>query len=376
VTTFITKLEATGSGATLAVKDLIDVVGVMTTGGSKAIAKTASPAIADAACLAGARAAGVRIVGKTNLHELAFGTTGINESYGTPHNPFDPTLIPGGSSSGSAVAVAIGDAELAFGSDTGGSIRIPAALCGVTGMKTTFGRIPLGGVLPLAPSLDTVGPMARDISGVVRAMALLEPGFAPLDEPALTIGRLRLPETTAEPEIEVAIDEALAAAHLMVTDIELDEWTAVSAHAVNLLLAEAAAVNRPILEDPDRRALLGSQVAARLAAASAITRDQVAAARAVQTTWAARLGTLFAHVDLLALPSVPWFPVAIEDATSRAWNAFTLPFNLAGVPALSQPVRGGWIPPSLQLVGPLGSEELLVATGAVIEAVAGSTWRG
>src|SRR5580693_2484506 len=192
MTTFITRFDQGGAGLRLAVKDLIDMEGVPTTAGSRAVADRAKPALADAACLAGARAADVVIVGKTNLNELAYGASGLNEHYGTPVNPLDPALLPGGSSSGSAVAVADGDADLAYGTDTGGSIRVPAAYCGITGLKTTHGRVPAGGVWPLAPSLDSVGPMARDVAGLVAGMALLEPGFAPAAGPAAALGRLRL----------------------------------------------------------------------------------------------------------------------------------------------------------------------------------------
>jgi amidase len=374
VSTFITVLHPEEDGPTIAVKDLIDVAGVITTAGSKAVAEVAEPAAVDAECLEGVRAGRARIVGKTNLHELGFGTTGVNDGYGTPFNPFDPTLIPGGSSSGSAVAVAFGDAELALGTDTGGSIRIPAALCGVTGLKTTFGRIPKGGVYPLAPSLDSIGPIARNVEGIVRTMALLEPGFSPADSAAKTVGRIRLPHVETDPEIDIAIDEALAKARFMVTDIVIEEWSDVYAHALDLLLFEAAEVNRAIIDDPRRLALVGKAVATRLAAATSITADQVAVARSVRSAWSSRLKAIFSGVDLVALPSVPWFPTAIEDANARTWNILTLPFNFAGVPALSQPVHGGWIPPSLQLVGPLGAEESLVATASVIEAAAGLTW--
>src|SRR3954447_6464882 len=178
MSTFITKLETTGDGPRLAVKDIIDVEGVPTTGGSRRLERKAKPAPADAPCLAGARAAGARIVGKANLHELATMPIGTNPWFGSPVNPLDPALIPGGSSSGSAVAVANDDADVALGSDTGGSVRIPSACCGTVGLKTTYGRVSLDGVWPLAPSLDTIGPMARDISGVVLGMQLLEPGFA------------------------------------------------------------------------------------------------------------------------------------------------------------------------------------------------------
>src|SRR5580658_8479506 len=155
-------MPGAGGGIRLAVKDLIDVAGVPTTAGSQALAATAAAAERDAQCLAGARGAGARIVGKANLDELAFGASGVNAYFGTPVNPLDPGRVPGGSSSGSAVAIADGEADIAYGSDTGGSVRIPAAFCGRTGLKTTHGRISLEGVWPLAPSLDTVGPMARD----------------------------------------------------------------------------------------------------------------------------------------------------------------------------------------------------------------------
>src|SRR3984957_20029938 len=165
MTTFITRYATSGAGVRLAVKDLIDMAGEPTTAGCRAVAERAVPAVRDAACLAGAREAGARIVGRTNLHELALGVTGVNLWSGTPVNPLDPTRVPGGSSSGSAVAVASGEADIAYGADTGGSVRIPAACCGIVGLKTTWGRIPLTGVRPLAPSLDTVGPMAADIAG-------------------------------------------------------------------------------------------------------------------------------------------------------------------------------------------------------------------
>ena len=153
MTTFITRYETSGPGVRLAVKDLIDMAGEPTTAGCRAVAERAVPADRDAVCLAGAREAGARIVGRTNLHELALGVTGVNEWYGTPVNPLDPSRVPGGSSSGSAVAVATDEADVAYGSDTGGSIRIPAACCGVAGLKTTWGRIPLAGCVAAGAQL-------------------------------------------------------------------------------------------------------------------------------------------------------------------------------------------------------------------------------
>ncbi|MBO0692517.1 MAG: amidase, partial [Acidimicrobiaceae bacterium] len=194
--TFAQPVDPQRRGLRVAIKDLIDLAGLPTTAGSAAVTATAKPATADAACLAGIRAAEARgevvIVGKTGLHELAFGVTGINSWFGTPINPLDPARIPGGSSSGSAVAVATGEADVALGSDTGGSVRIPASCCGVAGLKTTFGRIPVAGVWPLAPSLDTVGPLARDVAGLRAGMALLDPAFGdPPAEQSPAVGRLR-----------------------------------------------------------------------------------------------------------------------------------------------------------------------------------------
>src|SRR6201987_365711 len=190
MTTFITRYETAGPGVRLAVKDLIDMEGEPTTAGCRAVARRARPAAGGAACLAGARAAGARIVGRTNLHELALGVTGVNPWFGTPVNPLDPGLVPGGSSSGSAVAVATGEADVAYGSDTGGSVRIPSACCGTAGLKTTWGGLPLAGVWPLAPSFDTVGPMARDVAGLVLGLELLEPGFRVRELSDLAVGRL------------------------------------------------------------------------------------------------------------------------------------------------------------------------------------------
>ncbi len=162
----------------LAVKDLIDMKGVVTTAGSEFLAKHSSPAKRDATCLEIARQRGVQFVGKTNLSELAVAVSGMNAYYGNPRNPLRDSLIPGGSSSGSAVAVANEEADVAFGTDSAGSIRIPAADCGVVGLKTTFGLVPLKGVYPIAPTqLDTVGPMAKDIARTVLGMDLLESGF-------------------------------------------------------------------------------------------------------------------------------------------------------------------------------------------------------
>ena len=376
MSTFITELSSEGGGPRLAVKDLIDVVGVPTTAGSAAIARDAKPAAADASCLSGARVAGARIVGKANLHELAFGTSGVNRWSGTPVNPLDALLIPGGSSSGSAVAVGSGEADLAFGSDTGGSIRVPAAFCGVTGLKTSLGRVPLGGVRPLAPSFDTVGPMARDVAGTVAAMTLLEPGFAPSRSAARIVGRVRPLDVAVDPVIDAAVDRALSEAGLEVRDVVLEEWSSAYSAGLDILLPEAAEVCHELLEDPERRMLIGPAIVTRLESGRAVPLDRVNAARAFAPAWQAMLERTFEEVEMLALPSVAIFPPPIEEEAAHVYNALTLPVNLAGLPALSLPVRtDARLPASLQLVGRLGAEELLLATGAIVEAAAGSPIR-
>jgi amidase len=370
--TFITRLSPAGTGIRLAVKDLIDVAGVPTTAGCQAVAATAAPAERDAPCMAGARAAGVAIVGKANLHELAFGASGVNEYFGTPVNPLDHDRVPGGSSSGSAVAVAASEADIAYGSDTGGSIRIPSAFCGITGLKTTHGRVSLEGVWPLAPSLDTVGPMARDVSGVAAGMALLEPGFIVDAEAATRIGRIRPAGIDVDPVIDAAVDAALALSGIKVTETDLGGWLAAREACSVILDAEAAESNRMLLGDETLRELLSADVHARLADGAASTPAELAAARSVRSTWPAAMTAALSSVDLLALPVIPFFPPLLAEAAGRHYTTFTNPVNMAGFPALALPVpSAAHLPASLQLIGRPGSEALLLATGAVIESAAG-----
>jgi amidase len=371
MSTWIFRETAPGTGLRVAVKDLIDVAGVPTTAGSLAVADHAGPAEADAACLAGLRAAIARgeacLAGKVNLHELAYGISGINPAFGTPVNPLDPALVPGGSSSGSAVAVATGEADVAYGSDTGGSIRIPAACCGVAGLKTTWGRIPLAGVWPLAPSLDTVGPLARDVAGLAAGMALLEPGFTVTAGPPETVGRVAM---EADPAIGEAVDAALAATGWQVSQVTLNGLGAAWTAAMVLLDIEAWQSDGALARSSPGR--IGPDVLARLRGASEVTPAQLAAARQQASRWRAELSRLWEQVDLLALPTLLGFPPTLDDAGGLARiRGLTSPVNLAGVPALALPVPArGHLPASVQLIGPAGSEERLLAAGAVLEQAA------
>jgi len=373
MTAFITRLDGTGAGPRLAVKDIIDVAGVPTTAGSLALARIAEPASRDAACLAGARQAGARIVGKANLHELAMLPIGTNPWFGTPVNPLDPALIPGGSSSGSAVAVATGEADVALGSDTGGSIRVPAACCGIAGLKTTHARVPLDGVWPLAPSMDTIGPMATAVAGLVTGMTLLEPGFTPKDTPARTIGRLR---TSARPEIEAAVDAALHAAELEVVDLDWADFETGTNCFTTIYFSELWDADHELAQlHPDG---IGPDIAACLAMAEAFRPGLADTMRQLEH-WRRSLFDLFDRVDLLALPTLPVFPPRLDELNEDSLVTISIEvtrhtslFNAAGLPCTAQPVpaAGSPIPASLQLVGPLGSEELLLPTAQTIEAAA------
>ncbi len=245
--TFISRLHPTGDGLRVAVKDAIDLADVPTTVGSRVVARQAHPAEADATCLAGFRAVRARFVGKTNLHELCFGGTGVNPWFGTPVNPIDPAYIPGGSSSGSAVAVANDEADVALGTDTAGSIRNPAACCGVVGLKTTWGRISLEGVWPLAPSLDTVGLLGQSVARVAQGMALLEPGFSGSSSVPTRIGRVR--GLDVDPLVDAAIDRALAQSGFTIVDVRLLGWQAASDMGIAMTFAEALAVNRALVDE-------------------------------------------------------------------------------------------------------------------------------
>ncbi len=369
MSTFITRLSG-GPGLRVAVKDLIDMEGLPTTAGCRAVERRARPASSDAACLAGLRraelAGEVRFVGRTNLNELAYGIDGINPWFGTPVNPLDPSLIPGGSSSGSAAAVGSGEADVGLGTDTGGSNRIPAACCGVAGLKTTWGRIPVDGVQPLAPSLDTVGVLARDVAGLARGMALLEAGFEPASagEVPDVVGRFRPP---ADPAIDAAIDTALHAAGLSPVDVRLPGWEEASWATLVLIGVEAWEQHGALLcDDP---AGFGAVTADRLFAGANRTADERARAAAVRAAWGPELGEVLSRVGVVALPTITGEVPTLDDAHLIHERRATYGANLAGVPAVALPIpRPGRPPASLQLVGAAGSEEQLLALAARIEA--------
>jgi aspartyl-tRNA(Asn)/glutamyl-tRNA(Gln) amidotransferase subunit A len=261
------------AGVPISVKDLFDVAGSVTTAGSKVLCD-AAPALEDAPAVARLRAAGAVIVGTTNMTDFAFGSLGINPHYGTPPNPFDRSSkrIPGGSSSGAAVSVCDDMAVIAIGSDAAGSIRAPAAYCGIAGFKSTARRIPLGGAIPLSTSLDSIGPLARTVAQCALADAVLageDP--APLQAFPLAGLRFALAKTVVLDDLEEAVAGAfsrtvtmLSKAGATITEIEMPEiaelWSLGLTHAFTV--AEGYAWHRKLLSD--KRELYDPIIAGRL----------------------------------------------------------------------------------------------------------------
>jgi amidase len=368
MTTWITRFDTPTDGRLrVAVKDAIDVAGTVTTAGCAAVRDRATPAAADAACLAGVRAAGAAIVGKTTLTELCVSPVGDNAEFGTPVNPLAPDRIPGGSSSGSAVAVASGEADLGIGTDTGGSVRIPAACCGIVALKTTRGLVPTAGVVPLAPTLDTVGPIARDVAGVVAGLRLLAPQWTVTPRRARAIGRLRV--DGVEPAVEAAVDGALDRAGVPVRDVTLPGWDAAHHAFDTIVIGELWQAHHDLLDVEG----VGEFVNSGIRAGRGVDAESLAAARTAGLAWRAELTALFRDVDVIALPTLVAEPPPLAGFTWFPLTRLTAPVNLAGVPALSMPVPspGFAVPVGLQLIGPAHGEDLLCATALALEAALG-----
>ncbi|WP_067796204.1 amidase [Actinomadura formosensis] len=368
MTTWIIQTDAPGDGPRLAVKDAMDVAGLPTTAGCEAIAEHARPAAVDAAVVASARAQGARIAGKANLNELCMAADGVNPWSGTPVNPLDPSRVPGGSSSGSAVAVATGEVDVALGTDTSGSIRIPAACCGIAGLKTTNGRVPLDGVYPLSPTLDVVGPMGRDVAAVVLGMGLIEPGFTPVPyEPSQPIARLRVPGV--DPAIDAAVDDALRrlAPLTDVTSAHYEE--AATANGV-IVSVEGWRQNGHLLGDP---AKLSGRIHRRLQQMKDVSEaGMLDWAIGVQEALRAELGALLGRHPAIALPVLTGVAPEPDEADESDLLLTTLTgqINVAGFPAFALPVPlpGSHLPASVQLIGPPGGEEELCGLAAALEA--------
>ena len=346
-----------GAGLKVGVKDSIDIAGYATQLGS-AVYADAPKATRHAVVVQAVLDAGCDIVGKTTMHELAYGVTGINGWSGTPVNPRYPDRVPGGSSSGSAVAVAANLVDFALGTDTGGSIRIPAASCGIVGLKTTYGRVSREGVHPRTSSLDCVGPFARELAMIERAMSLIDSSFI-VQRPPATI-RLGMVNVAAEPVIDAAVRQALDRAGIVPQRVTLPSFDAVFAAGLTIIGAENWAIYGPIAES----AKLGADVRTRLLGARAITPEALRAAEVCRQQFRAEVDALFQSVDALVLPTLPDVPLALAAAGDAAaairTTRFVRPFNVSGHPALTLPLQtSAGLPAGLQLVGPRGADAAL-----------------
>jgi aspartyl-tRNA(Asn)/glutamyl-tRNA(Gln) amidotransferase subunit A len=382
VNAFLTvRREAAGmTGIPLGVKDVFDTAGLRTTYGS-AIYRDHVPEQTAQAVLRLERA-GYVVVGKTNLHEFAYGITSENPHFGAVRNPLDLSRIAGGSSGGSAAALAAGMCDAALGTDTGGSIRIPAACCGVVGFKPTYGAVSTRGLFPLAPSFDHAGPMARTVPECAAAFTALTGRAAQetADLAGLRIGVLESFFQPCAPGIESAVRGVLAR---LPAAAPADDFPAPQAFdAAPMFLAEAAAVHRTTF--PSRAAEYGSDVADRLARGWQLAAVDYLACREALAVFRERALAAFGSWDLLASPTLSCVAPALGTRRIElAGQSFTIrdlltrntrPFNNLGWPVLALPCGKAedGLPASLSLIGRPGDDELVLAAGAALELASGA----
>jgi aspartyl-tRNA(Asn)/glutamyl-tRNA(Gln) amidotransferase subunit A len=370
-------------GVPVSVKDLILTTEAPTTAGSR-IHGAGLVADRDAAVVGRLRRAGAVLLGKTNLHEVALGVTTVNEHFGPARNPWDTTRIAGGSSGGSAVAVAAGLGPLSVGTDTRGSIRIPAACCGITGLKPTRGLVPLDGVLPLSPSLDHAGPMARsaaDCALMLSAMTRQGDRWrrALRRTPrGLRVGVSEYHLRDLDGAVSSAIERALAELEALgcrLREVRIPELDPGQAASVTISASEAIEIHDAHLrEHPDR---YGPLVRERLRGAYVWTALQYLQGQRVRDTVTAAFGRVFAEVDVLAGAVIPSTAPGIEEAqdaggVARLVDAFTRlnsPQNLAGVPALAMPCgfARDRLPVGMQLISARGRDDVVLGLGAALQ---------
>ncbi|WP_328702879.1 amidase [Arenibaculum pallidiluteum] len=372
------------AGIPVSVKDLFDVAGEVTTAGSR-ILRDAPPAERDAPAVARLRAAGAVILGRTNMTEFAFSGLGVNPHYGTPGNPFDRARIPGGSSSGAAVSVADGMAAAAIGSDTGGSVRIPSAFCGLIGFKPTQARVPRDGVLPLSWSLDAIGPLARSVACCALLDAVLSGEAPEVPEPAELAGlRLGVPRSYLLDGLDETVARAfqgalerLSKSGARVVEFalpQLDRIPALNAKG-GLVAPEALAWHRALLErgadqyDPRVRGRI-------LRGAEQTAAEYVEVARGRQALQAETDG-LTEGFDALLVPTVPVVPPRLDEVEAEAeytrLNLLILrnptAWNFLDRPAVSLPCASGGLPVGLMAVGRRGGDRRLLSVARALEPV-------
>lgn len=376
------------AGLTISLKDNIDTAGWRTTMGSAFFREHVPQA--DAPVVKRLRQAGAVIVGKANLHEFAFGGTTQNPHHGLARNPWNTDAIPGGSSGGSGSTVAAGMCDVSLGTDTGGSIRIPAALNGVAGLRPTHGRVPNTGCFPVSAAYDTIGPLARtvaDAAAVYEVIAGPDAGDASTEDRPVTSWtqtfsrgveglRVGVPEEWClrdlEPEVErlvrAAID-TLRGLGVLVRSVALPGAELAQTHLMPMVHADAAAVHAQRLRDAP--GTFGADVLARLQLGAGVTSRVYAEAMRFKEQWLRTLEHSFGEVDVLLTPTCPvTAPLCADTArmleTTRGLSRFTYAWSLAGTPALSVPCgfATNGLPAAVQLIAPRWQEARILALGA------------
>jgi aspartyl-tRNA(Asn)/glutamyl-tRNA(Gln) amidotransferase subunit A len=365
-------------GAPVAVKDLIDVAGVPTTYASRADSPRRPST--DAVLVRGLRAAGAVILGKTNLLEYAYGA--VHPDFGQTNNPWDAKRTSGGSSGGSAAAVAAGFCFAAVGTDTGGSIRIPASYCGIVGLKPTYGLVDLEGVQALSWSLDHAGPLARscaDAGLLLEAMSGRSCRVAPAPLAGLRLGVMTHPgaERYLQPAVVEAMErvtERLTAGGALVRGVSVADLELAADALLTILSPEASVVHqRRIAEQPQG---FGEATRQQIEAGFAVPATAYVRAQQLRRALVARFRTLFSEVDALLSPAVPWEAPAEDPALNDEAGAgemlYSGVYNLVGLPAASVPcgLSSAGMPMGLQIVGPWRADARVLSIGAAVEGLA------
>jgi Asp-tRNA(Asn)/Glu-tRNA(Gln) amidotransferase A subunit family amidase len=351
-------------GTPVAVKDLLDTAGLTTTYGSAIFADHVPARSAEAVLRL--EAAGYAVAGKTNLHEFAYGITSQNAHYGTVPNPRHPGRLAGGSSGGSAAAIAAGDVELALGTDSGGSIRIPASWCGIVGFKPTYGLVPADGCFPLAPTYDHVGPMASTVGGCVELMQALAPEFEPatVDSPDdLRVGIAWLEH--ADP----LVAERVAAAAARFPHAEPLAFPLPDRAEYALFDREVADVHRALFAE--RADEYGENVRVKVELCLEVSDAEVERARSLRKRYREQCAELLEGFDLLLTPTTAFVapPVTVDEREQRRRGTMlTYPFDTLGWPALALPCGAAedGLPASVQLAAPQGADARVLAAGGLL----------
>ncbi|HTB12020.1 MAG TPA: amidase [Bryobacteraceae bacterium] len=377
-------------GVPISHKDLVYTKGVRTTGGSKIFKDFVPDHDADIAI--SLERAGSVLVGKTNLHEFAYGITSTNPHFGAVRNPWDPERIPGGSSGGSGAAVAAGILPFATGTDTGGSIRIPASFCGVTGLKPTFGLISKRGVMPLGWTMDHMGPITKTVRDCAVAFHAMGGPAVDLKSTAIRGLRIGLPTNYYFDKLDLDVSESVrtavqtaAALGARIIDIKVPDIDALNVVGRMLLLAEATSVHRENLLT--RRADIGADVVTLLDQGRLIRGSDYVDAQRLRRIYCREFSKLWSEVDCIFTPTTPTAAPKIGQMTMKvgsvdedvrlATTRLMRAINILGIPALSIPcgfTKAG-LPIGLQILGAPRAEEMILRVGAAIEDATGVVGR-